>query len=72
MAELQVWDEASNFTPFHPRTQYGNHSYRYAMRIWILRNIFGAGKDDDRIKRAVQAIIELGNELVAHYGSINW
>jgi hypothetical protein len=29
--EIGVWDQAANFTPFHPRTQYGNLSYRHAI-----------------------------------------
>lgn len=72
MAELRVWDEASNFTPLHPRVQFGNHCYRYAMRIFILHNAFGVSSDDYRISSAVDAIIELGKELLSFYGSMNW
>lgn len=72
LAELRVWDQASNFTPFHLRTQYGNHCYRHAMRIWILRNVFSVEGDDERVIAAVKAIVELGKELIAQYGIINW
>lgn len=72
MAELMVWDQTSNFTPLHPRTQYGNHAYRHAMRIRILRNVFAVPRDDLRVIQSVDAILELAKEMVSRFGKIVW
>jgi hypothetical protein len=72
MKEIAVWDQAANFTPFHPRTQYGNHSYRHAIRIRLLREVFRVSASDPRVKASVEAILELAKELLALYGRITW
>ncbi|WVF68599.1 hypothetical protein IAT40_003368 [Kwoniella sp. CBS 6097] len=72
MAEIKVWDEAENFTPLHPRTQYGNHSYKHAIRIRMLRKVYNVSSDDDRVVKSSQAIIELAGEMLALYGKITW
>lgn len=70
--EIGVWDQAANFTPFHPRTQYGNHSYRHAIKIRLLREVFRVPASDNRVKESVSAILELAKELLALYGRITW
>jgi hypothetical protein len=70
--EIGVWDQAANFTPFHPRTQYGNHSYRHAIKIRLLREVFRVPASDKRVKESVSAILELAKELLALYGRITW
>jgi hypothetical protein len=72
LAELNVWDKASNFSPFHPRTQYGNHSYRHAIRIRLLREVYAVPKDDPRVQTSIKAIIELATELISSHGRITW
>ncbi|OCF46066.1 hypothetical protein I317_00155 [Kwoniella heveanensis CBS 569] len=72
MAEIKVWDEAENFTPLHPRTQYGNHSYKHAIRIRMLRKVYNVSSDDERVVKSSQAIIELAGEMLALYGKITW
>lgn len=72
LAELKVWDNACNFTPFHPRTQYGNIAYRHATKIRLLRVVFGVSSTDPRIESASRAIIELAKEMLAMYGRIVW
>ncbi|WWD20181.1 hypothetical protein CI109_104657 [Kwoniella shandongensis] len=71
-AELQVWDEAENFTPLHPRTQYGNHSYRHAIKIRLLKKVYNVPSDDERVVKSSMAIIELAGEMLALYGKITW
>ncbi|KAK4686084.1 hypothetical protein P7C73_g4049, partial [Tremellales sp. Uapishka_1] len=72
MAELKIWDQASNFTPIHPRTQYGDHCYRLATRIRLLRNVFRVSSTDHRVISAADAIMELAKEMLAQYGRIVW
>ncbi|WWC73557.1 uncharacterized protein I206_107529 [Kwoniella pini CBS 10737] len=72
MSELKIWDEAENFTPLHPRTQYGNHSYRHAIRIRMLRKVYNIPSEDERVIKSSQAIIELAGEMLALYGKITW
>lgn len=72
MAELVVWDNVSTFTPFHPRTLFGNHSYRHAIRIRLLREVFGAPRNDARVQVSCAAIIELGVEALSLFGRITW
>ncbi|RSH82661.1 uncharacterized protein EHS24_007655 [Apiotrichum porosum] len=72
LAELKVWDNACNFTPFHPRTQYGNIAYRHATKIRLLRIVFGVSSNDPRIDSAARAIIELAKEMLSQYGRIVW
>jgi hypothetical protein len=72
LAELKIWDNACNFTPFHPRTQYGNIAYRHATKIRLLRIAFGVPSSDSRIDSAARAIIELAKEMLAQYGRIVW
>ncbi|TXT16085.1 hypothetical protein VHUM_00588 [Vanrija humicola] len=72
LAELKVWDNACNFTPFHPRTQYGNIAYRHATKIRLLRIVFRVPSTDPRIDSAARAIIELAKEMLATYGRITW
>jgi hypothetical protein len=72
VAELKVWDEACNFTPYHPRTQYGNIAHRHAMTLRLLRDVFGVVRDDLRVVAAARAIIELAVEMVVKYGSMVW
>lgn len=72
LTELKVWDNSTNFTPFHPRTQYGNIAYRHATKIRLLRIVFGVGSNDPRIDSAARAIIELAKEMLAMYGRIVW
>lgn len=67
-----MWDNACNFTPFHPRTQYGNIAYRHATKIRLLRIVFGSSSKDPRIEGAARAIIELAKEMLAMYGRIVW
>ncbi|KAK8849547.1 hypothetical protein IAR55_004882 [Kwoniella newhampshirensis] len=71
-AEIQVWDEAENFTPLHPRTQYGNHSYRHAIKIRLLKKVYNVPSDDERVVKSSMAIIELAGEMLALYGKITW
>ncbi|WRT69560.1 uncharacterized protein IL334_006548 [Kwoniella shivajii] len=72
MAELRIWDDTENFTPLHPRTQYGNHSYRHAIRIRMLRKVYSVPSEDERVVKSSQAIIELAGEMLALYGKITW
>ena len=72
IAELTVWDQASNFTPVHPRTQYANHAYRHTIRIRILREVFGVPMRDARVQTSVKAIIELCTEVAAKFGKVTW
>nr|XP_019043387.1 hypothetical protein I302_07964 [Kwoniella bestiolae CBS 10118]OCF22317.1 hypothetical protein I302_07964 [Kwoniella bestiolae CBS 10118] len=72
MSELKIWDEAENFTPLHPRTQYGNHSYKHAIRIRMLRKVYNIPSEDQRVVSSSQAIIELAGEMLALYGKITW
>lgn len=72
MAELGVWEYGANWIPFHPRTQYGNHCYRHAMRIALLRDVYGVEDDDERVVASALAIVELGKELMVNFGHINW
>lgn len=72
MAELKVWDEACNFTPYHPRTQYGNIAHRHAMTIRLLRDVFSAPREDPRVYSAATAILELAVEMVVQYGTMVW
>lgn len=72
MAELAIWDNASTFTPYHPRTLYGNHSYRHAIRIRLLRELFGIPREDPRVQKSAASIIELGVEVLSLFGRITW
>jgi len=72
IAELNVWDQASNFVPAHPRTQYANHAYRHAIRIRLLREVFGASRRDRRVQNSARVIIELATEVVAKFGKVTW
>jgi hypothetical protein len=72
VAEMNVWDQASNFSPVHPRTQYANHAYRHAIRIRLLREVFGASRRDVRVQNSTKAIIELAVEVVAKFGKVSW
>lgn len=72
VAEMNVWDQASNFSPVHPRTQYANHAYRHAIRIRLLREVFGASRRDVRVQNSTKAIIELAVEIVAKFGKVSW
>ena len=72
MAEVTVWDQTSNFTPLHPRTQYGNHAYRHAIRMRLLRVVYGVAREDQRVQAGSMAIIELAKELRTLYGRITW
>ena len=72
MAEIQIWAQTSNFIQLHPRTQYGNHAYRHAIRIRLLRIVYGANKEDERVKEDAEAIMELAKEVLALYGKITW
>lgn len=72
LAELKVWEQCFDFTPLHPRTQYGNHCYRHAMRIALLRDVFRVSENDERVKSSSKAIVELCKEMVALYGRMNW
>ncbi|TXT08901.1 hypothetical protein VHUM_03029 [Vanrija humicola] len=72
LAELQVWDHGFNFSPYHSRTQYGNHCFRHAMRIALLRDVLGLDQDDEKVVSSARAIIELARELDAEYGPLNW
>ncbi|WVR08164.1 hypothetical protein IAU60_005210 [Kwoniella sp. DSM 27419] len=72
MAEIKVWDEAENFSPLHARTQYGNHSYRHAIKIRMWRKVYSVPSDDQRVVKSSQAIIELAAEMLACYGKITW
>lgn len=72
MAELALWDEACNFTPYHPRTQYGNIAHRHAMTIKLLRDVFGVPREDARVYGAATAILELAVEMVVQYRTIVW
>lgn len=72
IAELNVWDQASNFVPVHPRTQYANHAYRHAIRIRLLREVFGATRRDKRVQNSAKVILELATEVVAKFGKVTW
>jgi hypothetical protein len=72
MAEIRVWQETANFVCHSPRTQYGNHAHRHAMRIYLLRNVFGASKNDPRVQTSANAILELAKELLSAFGKIVW
>lgn len=72
MAELKVWDEACNFTPYHPRTQYGNIAHRHAMTIKLLRDVFNVPREDERVYASATAILELAVEMVVQYGTMVW
>lgn len=72
MAEIRVWDEAENFTPLHPRTQYGNLAYRHAIKIRMLRKVYDVPSDDERVASSAESIIELAAEMLAFYGKITW
>lgn len=72
MAEIRVWQETANFVYHSPRTQYGNHAHRHAMRIYLLRNVFGASKNDPRVQTSANAILELAKELLSAFGKIVW
>jgi len=72
MAELKVWDEACNFTPYHPRTQYGNIAHRHAMTIKLLRDVFSVPAEDERVYDSARAILELAVEMVVQYGTMVW
>ncbi len=72
VAEMRVWEEATNFLVLSERTQYGNHAHRLAMRIHLLRNVFGAKGSDARVLKAAFAILELALELMSWYGKITW
>lgn len=72
VAEMSVWDQASNFSPVHPRTQYANHAYRHAIRIRLLREVFGASRRDIRVQNSTKAIIELATEVVTKFGKVSW
>lgn len=73
LAELQVWDHGFNYTPYHVRTQYGNHCYRHGMRIALMRDVLGLDQDNERIVSCAHAIIELARELDFEKGpSMNW
>lgn len=72
MAELGVWDNVSSLTPFHARTSYGNHSYRHAIRIRLLREVFAVDRDDPRVQTSCASIVELGVESLSLFGRITW
>lgn len=72
IAEINAWEEATTFMHLHPRCVYGNHAHRYAMRIHLLLNIFGTSRDDPRIIKAADSILELAKELLAFSGRITW
>jgi hypothetical protein len=72
MAELGVWDNVSSLTPFHARTLYGNHCYRHAIRIRLLREVFGVDRDDPRVQTSCASIVELGVESLSLFGRITW
>lgn len=72
IAEIRVWDEAENFTPLHPRTQYGNLAYRHAIKIRMLRKVYDVPSDDERVASSAESIIELAAEMLALYGKITW
>jgi hypothetical protein len=72
MAELKVWDQASNFTPLHPRTQYANHAYRHTIRIRLWTEVFGVSRRDPRVQKSARAIVELATELLVRYNRVTW
>lgn len=73
LAELQAWEHGFNYTPYHVRTQYGNHCYRHGMRIALMRDVLELDPSDERIVSCAHAIIELAKELDFEEGpSMNW
>ncbi|EJT52569.1 hypothetical protein A1Q1_03371 [Trichosporon asahii var. asahii CBS 2479] len=63
LTELQVWDHGFSYSPYHTRTQYGNHCYRHAMRIALMRDVMGLDRMDERVVSSASAIVELAREL---------
>lgn len=72
LAELTVWYQACGYSPYHPRVQYGNHSYRHTIRIRLLREVYAVPMDDASVQESVGAIMELATEMVSACGRITW
>lgn len=73
LAELMAWDHGFNYSPYHMRVQYGNHCYRHAMRIALMRDVLGLAHNDDLVVSSAHAIIELARELNFEKGpNMNW
>lgn len=73
LTELQVWDHGFSYSPYHTRTQYGNHCYRHAMRIALMRDVMGLDRMDERVVSSASAIVELARELnFARGPTMNW
>lgn len=73
LAELQVLDQGFNYSPYHTRAQYGNHCYRHAMRIALMRDVLELDATDERVVSSATAILELVRELDFEEGpTLNW
>lgn len=73
LAELQVLDHGFNYSPHHQRAQYGNHCYRHAMRIALMRDVLELDQNDERVQSCASAIFELARELDFEEGpTMNW
>jgi len=70
--EVSRWYSPAESAPLRARTQSGNLSYRYALRILLLRQVFGVGADDIRVVEAANAILELGHEVLATHDRVTW
>lgn len=56
----------------HPRTAAGDHAYRHTLILRMLREVFRAPREDERVQNAVKAIMEIAKEVLAWYGRITW
>jgi hypothetical protein len=54
------------------RARFGDLSYQYTLTMSILTKVFGVGYDDPRVVRAVDSVLELGQEVVAGSARVIW
>ncbi|BEJ10616.1 hypothetical protein CspHIS471_0100380 [Cutaneotrichosporon sp. HIS471] len=73
LGELQVLDQGFNYSPYHTRAQYGNHCYRHAMQIALMRDVLDFDAKNERVVSSATAILELVRELDFEEGpTLNW
>lgn len=70
--EVIKWQTPCESSPLHPRAQTGNLSYKYALVILLLRNIFRVPLNHTQVSKAIDAIIELGQEVLAMSARVIW
>ena len=72
LAKLTQWQSPCESSPLHARSQSGDLSYKYALQILVLRDIFQVPHHHSQVSGAIDAIIEIGQELLASSARVLW